>query len=178
MVKPSDTIPPPLAVAARALGLEFLFCVPNTQTYLFFDLPANWDTHNAQPLHPQQNYAHALAAGIATINNTIATAGDKVIPNGSQTLPDTEFIRIYAEDAGGQHLTWGVFGAALVGLNAWMEALKGYQDATYQINDGANLVGQGYIGTVVADGSCVFHAAFTSDTPCVAYDKQGLVYSY
>jgi len=110
------------------------------------------------PLHPNTSYAAALSVGITCINNTVATSGDKDIPNGSQTLPDTDSIRIYAEDAGGHHLTWGVFEAALMGLSTWIDAISKYEDATYQIKDGANQV---------AENKCVFAAADTDGAPCV-----------
>lgn len=151
--------------------------MPNTQTYLFFSLPSLFDpnTPPLAPLYPNTTYAAVVNAGIVHINSTIAASGDMDIPNGSQTLPDTQGIRIYAKYAGGHHLTWGVLGSALTGLNMWMGALNKYGDATYQINDGANQVGQGYIGTVVGD-ACIFAAAAIERIPCVARDNSGDVY--
>ena len=86
-------------------------------------------------------------------------------------------VLIHAEDGGGNHLTWGVFGAALQGLNAWMaDAENGYSDATFQINDGKNQVGNGFIGGISQNGGCVFANAHISNTPCVALDTVGSVY--
>lgn len=53
---------------------------------------------------------------------------------------------------------------------------NGYSDATFQINDGKNEVGNGYIGSVDQDGVCVFGYAAIQDTPCVAVDSKGSVY--
>ncbi len=53
---------------------------------------------------------------------------------------------------------------------------NGFGDATFQINDGKNEVGNGYVGAVDGDGVCVFAKAFVPDTPCVAVDRKGLVY--
>lgn len=177
VVPTSDTQPPTFVPATDLYQFLFLFCVPNTQTYLFFSLPSLFDPNTSPlaPLYPNTTYAAAINAGIVHINSTIAASGDMDIPNGSQTLPDTQGIRIYAEDAGGHHLTWGVLGSALTGLNTWMGTLNKYGDATYQINDGANRVGQGYIGTVVGD-ACVLAAAAIERTPCVARDNGGDVY--
>ena len=84
---------------------------------------------------------------------------------------------IFAEDAGGHHLTWGVFGVALQGLNAWMAYMgNGYSDTMFQIHDGKNEVGNGYIGALDRDGVCVFTNAFIPNTTCVAVDSKGLVY--
>lgn len=86
-------------------------------------------------------------------------------------------MQIYAEDAGKHHLTWGVLGVALQGLNAWMAGEgNGYADATFQINDGKNEVGDGYIGAVDLEGVCVFANAHVPNTPCVPVDSKGLVY--
>lgn len=88
-------------------------------------------------------------------------------------------VLIHAEDGGGHHLTWGVFGAALQGLNAWMaDAENGYSDATFQINDGKNEVGNGFIGGDNVGGNCVFASAYIKDTPCVPVDTVGSVYGH
>ena len=84
---------------------------------------------------------------------------------------------IYGEDANKHHLTWGVFGAALTGLNAWMqEAENGYSDATVQINDGKNWVGNAYVGAQNEEQDCVFEGAYVPNTTCEATDENGYIY--
>lgn len=55
-------------------------------------------------------------------------------------------------------------------------AYNGYSDATFQITDGRNEVGNGYIGAFNFGGVCVFANAFVPNTTCVPVDEQGLVY--
>ena len=76
-------------------------------------------------------------------------------------------------------MTYGVAGAALTGLNEWMAGEdNGYSDATFQINDGRNWVGNGYIGALQQDGDCVFESASVPNTLCVAGDPRGAVWGY
>lgn len=53
---------------------------------------------------------------------------------------------------------------------------NGYSDATFQIADGKNEVGDGYLGALNEVGVCVFANAFVKNTPCTAVDEQGFVY--
>lgn len=53
---------------------------------------------------------------------------------------------------------------------------NGYSDATFQINDGKNEVGNGYMGALNEVGICVFAGAFVPNTTCTAVDAKGLVY--
>lgn len=53
---------------------------------------------------------------------------------------------------------------------------NGYSDATFQISDGKNEVGNGYIGAMDQDNVCVFANAAVPDTPCVAVDSEARVY--
>lgn len=55
---------------------------------------------------------------------------------------------------------------------------NGYSDATFQINDGKNQVGDGYIGALNSQGTCVFENALVPNTTCVAVDAKGSVYGY
>ena len=55
---------------------------------------------------------------------------------------------------------------------------NGYSDATFQINDGKNEVGNGYIGALNELGICVFAGAFVPNTTCMAVDEKGLVYGH
>ena len=76
-------------------------------------------------------------------------------------------------------MTWGVYGSALAGLNAWMaEKDNGYSDATFQIGDGSNWVGNGYVGVANKNLQCVFGNAFVPNTYCTATDPKGEVYGY
>lgn len=129
-------------------------------------------------LEPNSSYATALNASIAYIDQYIESSGDGPIPSGQQYVSNSGTnVQIFAEDAGGHHLTWGVFGVALQGLNAWMaDTDNGYSDATFQINDGKNEVGNGYIGAVDVAGVCVFANAFVPNTTCVPVDSNGDVY--
>ncbi|KAF6226730.1 hypothetical protein HO173_012333 [Letharia columbiana] len=170
-VDPKDAQPPSSASATCQAAFQYLYCIPGTYTYVFFGA--------IKPsLQPSTSYATALNASIAFIDMYIGSHGDGPVPDGHQYVSNTGTgILIYAEDAGGHHLTWGVFGVAMQGLNAWMaDTENGYSDAMFQINDGKNEVGNGYVGAVDQDGVCVFANAFTPDTPCVAVDSKGLVY--
>ncbi|CAD6594449.1 MAG: hypothetical protein ASARMPRED_000211 [Alectoria sarmentosa] len=155
----------------QAHEYQYLYCIPGTYTYIFFGTikPA---------LEPTSSYATALNSSIAYIDQYIGTSGDGHITGGRQFLSTTSTgVQIYAEDAGRHHLTWGVLGVALQGLNAWMAGEEnGYGDATFQINDGKNEVGDGYIGAVDLEGVCVFANAYVPNTPCVPVDSKGLVY--
>ena len=53
---------------------------------------------------------------------------------------------------------------------------NGYSDATFQINDGRNEVGNGFIGAVTATGACVFANAAVPNTTCTPLDSNGDVY--
>ena len=55
---------------------------------------------------------------------------------------------------------------------------NGYSDATFQIGDGSNWVGNGYVGAVNDRNQCVFANAFLPNTLCTATDPRGLVYGY
>ena len=55
---------------------------------------------------------------------------------------------------------------------------NGYSDATFQINDGRNWVGNGYIGALQDGGDCVFESSFIPNTPCVAGDPRNEVWGY
>ena len=127
-------------------------------------------------------YAATLTSNNEYIRQQIEMSGDRVIDNGLvylTTTPSTG-VQVYIEDANKHHVTYGVAGAALTGLNDWMGAeANGYSDATFQINDGPNWVGNGYIGALTADGSeCVFESAFIPNTPCIAGDPKGDVWGY
>ena len=170
-LKPNDAQPPSSKSATCQAAYQYLYCVPGTYTYIFFG--------TLKPsLQPTTSYATALNSSIAYIDQYIGSSGDGPVPDGDQYLsnPGTGVL-IYAEDANGHHLTWGVFGVALQGLNAWMaDENNGYSDTTFQINDGKNEVGNGYMGAVDQDGVCVFGNAFVQDTPCVTVDSKRLVY--
>lgn len=172
-VDPKDAQPPTSATATSQAGCRYLYCIPGTYTYIFFGTLRS-------SLRDTSSYATALISGIAYIDSYIKTSGDGNIPSGEQYVStDGTGVLIYAEDGGGHHLTWGVFGVGLQGLNAWMaNPDNGYSDATFQINDGKNEVGNGYIGAENAQGACVFANAFVPNTPCVAVDREGLVFGY
>ena len=57
-----------------------------------------------------------------------------------------------------------------------MAAGNGYSDATFQINDGKNWVGNGYMGAVNEQNVCVFENAAVQNTTCSATDPNGYVY--
>lgn len=172
-VDPKDAQPASSESATSEAPCRYLYCIPGTYTYIFFG--------TLRPsLREPGSYATALNSSITYIDEYIGKSSDGRIADGQQYLsnPGTG-ISIYAEDGGGHHLTWGVFGVALTGLNAWMaDGNNGYSDTTFQINDGKNEVGNGYIGAVNSQGACVFANAFVPDTTCVAVDRKGYVYGY
>ena len=53
---------------------------------------------------------------------------------------------------------------------------NGYSDATFQITDGKNEVGNGYMGALNDVGICVFAGAFVPNTTCTAVDDMAMVY--
>ena len=53
---------------------------------------------------------------------------------------------------------------------------NGYSDAMFQINDGKNEVGNGYMGALNDVGVCVFAGAFMPNATCTVVDDKGLVY--
>lgn len=168
---PKDASPPTSTPATCQAAYQYLYCIPGTSTYIFFG------TLNPS-LQPPTSYATALNSSIEFIDQYIGASGDGPIAAGQQYLatPATD-VEIFAEDAGGHRLTWGVLGVALQGLDAWMAGKgNGYSDATFQINDGRNEVGVGYVGAVDGDGVCVFAGAAVPDTACVAVDEKGEVY--
>lgn len=169
---PRLAIPPTNATATCQAEYAHLHCVPGTRTYLFFGTLA--------PTSPNQTlYATALTASIAYVRSVITDPnyGDGPIPRGVQYITSSDNpVQIYAQDAApAHHLTWGVLGAALRGLEAWMGAV-GYADATFQVNDGGNWVGSGYVGVVDAEERCVFGNARVEGTLCTATDEEGDVY--
>ena len=129
----------------------------------------------------KSQYAATLSSNIDYINEQIRAFGDDVIVNGSiylTTTPSTG-VQVYIEDANKHHVTYGVAGSALTGLNEWMAAeANGYSDATFQINDGPNWVGNGFIGALAQDGVCVFESAFVPNTLCTATDPKNEVWGY
>lgn len=54
--------------------------------------------------------------------------------------------------------------------------VNAYSDATFQINDGADWVGSGYVGSVDAEGECVFEGARHPNLTCAATDESGYIY--
>ena len=168
---PEDAQPANSAPATCEAAYRYLYCVPGTYTYIFFNTIK-------RSLQPPTSYATALNSSIKYIQTHIATDGDGTIAFGILYLATpTTNVQIHGEDGGGHHLTWGVFGAALQGLNAWMgDQIDGYTDATFQINDGKNEVGNGYIGALNQEQRCVFANAFQPNTTCAAVDSAGLVY--
>ena len=131
----------------------------------------------AASLQPSTAYAAALKGSIAYVDKN-AQAGDGPITYGTQFVTtDGLDILIHGENSGGNNLTWGVFGSALQGLNAWMAAAEnGYSDATFQINDGENDVGTGFIGADNLRGQCVFANAYVKNTLCLPVDVSGSIY--
>lgn len=170
-VDPKDAIAPSSAPATCQAEYRYLYCIPGTYTYIFFG--------TLKPsLEPTSSYATALNASIAYIDQFIGSSGDGPILNGQIYLsnPGTG-IQIFAENADRHSLTYGVLGVALQGLNAWMaDDENGYSDATFQINDGKNEVGNGYIGAVDVSGVCVFANALVPNSTCVPLDSNGDVY--
>lgn len=168
---PKDAIAPSSAPATCQAEYRYLYCIPGTYTYIFFG--------TLKPsLEPTSSYATALNASIAYIDQFIGSSGDGPILNGQIYLsnPGTG-IQIFAENADRHSLTYGVLGVALQGLNAWMaDDENGYSDATFQINDGKNEVGNGYIGAVDVSGVCVFANALVPNSTCVPLDSNGDVY--
>ena len=128
-------------------------------------------------LQPSSAYAAALKASIAWVGNH-TRSGDGPITYGSQYVTTTGIdVLIHGENGGGKNLTWSVFGSALQGLNAWMaSAENGYSDATFQINDGENEVGNGFIGGDNQKGQCVFANAYIKNTLCLPVDITGSIY--
>ena len=170
-------MPPSSASATCQAEYEYLYCVPGTETYIFFGTMKPTFQSNLT------EYAATLASNIEYVNQQIQSSGDRVIDGGLIyfiTTPSTG-VQVYIEDeaSGKHHVTYGVAGAALMGLNDWMAGKgNGYSDATFQINDGPNLVGNGYMGALTADGTCVFESAFTPNTTCVAREPEGEVWAY
>ena len=126
-------------------------------------------------------YATTLASNIDFINDQIRTGGDRILDTGLiyfVTNPSTG-VQTYIESASRHNVTYGVAGAALLGLTQWMASRANeYGDVTFQINDGPNWVGNGYIGALSPDGTCVFQSAYTTNTTCVAADPHGEVWGY
>ena len=144
--------------------------MPGTKTYIFFGTLGTSSS-------PLSAYATAIKSTIEHIKEIIKSQGDGLIPGGDQYFTTTGTdVELYAEDADKHHLTWGVCGAALQGLDAWMAAEGNeYSDATFQINDGPNWVGSGYMGAV-NDTICRFANAAVPNTLCSATDPEGSVY--
>ena len=170
---PNDAIPPSSASATCEAEYEYLYCVPGTYTYIFFGIMK-------ASLANATEYATAINSGVEYIDEHIQSSNDSVIENGDLYLTnDATNVLIYVEDATKHNLTWGVAGAALQGLGAWMAGRNnGYSDATFQINDGRNWVGSGFVGAFNAEGQCVFANAFVPNTTCTATDTSGYVYGY
>lgn len=88
-----------------------------------------------------------LGAASASISAHIHDSGDGEIggewnfegENGA--LP----VRIRTYDAGGNHMTWGVLGAAMAALGDWVGA-NGGTAGLFQVFDGKNQVGAGFLG--------------------------------
>ena len=131
----------------------------------------------APSLQPSTAYAAALNYSIAYVDKN-TRSDDGPITYGTQYVwTDGIDVLIHGENGGGNNLTWGVFGSALQGLNAWMAAAEnGYSDATFQINDGENEVGNGYIGGENQKGQCVFANSYIKNTPCLPVDVSGSIY--
>ena len=53
---------------------------------------------------------------------------------------------------------------------------NGYSDSTFQINDGSNWVGNGYIGALNSEGVCLFRGSFVPNTTCDASNSNDLIY--
>lgn len=53
-----------------------------------------------------------------------------------------------------------------------------YSDATFQINEGWNWVGSGYVGRVNGEGECVFTGSLHPNQTCAATDEDGYIYGY
>ena len=171
-VDPKDAIPPSNASATCQAEYQYLYCVPGTYTYIFFGTIKS-------SLRVSTLYAKALDGAVPYIENHIKTSGDGLIGGFQYLITDDTNILIYVEDANRHNLTWGVCGAAIQGLNAWMAGTEnGYSDATFQINDGKNWVGNGYIGALNEEKKCVFENAFVPNTTCTATNEQGSVYGY
>lgn len=66
-----------------------------------------------------------------------------------------------------------------MGLDAWMGAqANGYSDATFQINEGDEWVGSGYMGSLNARGECVFTGSLHPNHFCSATDEGGYIYGF
>lgn len=170
---PKDAIPPTNASATCQLEYKYLYCTPGTKTYIFFG------TLPSSPNKPDE-YASTLKDVTAFVAKHIHDSGDGLLQNGDQYfITSGSPVQIYAQDAPRHNLTYGVLGAALRGLAAWMAApANGYSDATFQINDGENWVGSGYVGSLNGEGQCVFKGSVHPNQTCSATDVDGFIYGY
>lgn len=151
--------------------LKYLWCVPNTKTYLFLNNgrleppPLTWrDTRGA------------LAQATAQAQNNLTQHGDGPITghysgfmtpgfNWYMTPPATNF-QVYAQSSKGV-LTWGILVAALTGLGQYVNGGYDFGNSpiVFQINDGQwGEVGIGYVGFIDPDDS---------EEKCVYWEVQG-----
>ena len=91
---------------------------------------------------------NTIKNALAQIDIIIRTSGDGWLPEEYDPFryDDHSGAKIYAKSAENQHLTWGILGTSLKGLQECVIRNAWFQDAIFQIFDGAwGHVGNGYI---------------------------------
>ena len=112
-----------------------VWCAGNSRTYIVIKL-AHMIAGESVP--STINIAHGI------ISNYIRVAGDGPIANGRYNMVGLGGVQVMAWNADNHQLTWGVLSAALAAVLDFMRVF-GNGAATFNILDGAHMVGQGTV---------------------------------
>lgn len=112
-----------------------LWCVANSKTYVVLKLG-------------RLITGESIPATISLAHNVISThirqSGDGPVDNGRYSMIGLGGVAVMAWNANNHQLTWGVLGAALRGVLDYMR-IFGNGDITFNIFDGAHMVGHGTV---------------------------------
>lgn len=128
-----------------------IWCCLGTDTYINVVV---------QTIIPANSLNQLLGEAFVAILNQVQESGDRVIPAGvfSWVGPAVDghvACALHAWNAENHQFTWGVLGAALKALWDYMYTNGKFGAADFEVSDGANMVGLGFIGAATATAKSI-----------------------
>lgn len=158
IVIPSQDDGPPQATSDPSGYFPYVWCGAGTSTYVFIDPLGSYGFNKGtnEPI-----FWTALQGAYNLTQNAVATSGDRDIDIGHSTSltwnifvtsvagkSGIQWVQVFAQDSNHQHLTYGIYGAALSIMQNFILSYPLYADTSYfQIGDGKwGTVANGYVG--------------------------------
>lgn len=95
---------------------------------------------------PEGPLALLFANAIADIRQHIYIMGDSLVQGGSFSFFGEDNMVLRIHDTNNHQTTYGVLGAAVMALWNFMTTQNQFRAGNFQVYDGPNMVGQGFVG--------------------------------